>query len=140
MVTTHRFAAGLAAFGLILPTACTSSGPDGCNCPLAGPGSATIGLACRSGPPVVEITGPCTSTQTSPDKINVVSDTTGTCSVRLTFTNGATASAQIAFTAFTLPCGSDPSGCGETFSATPSSLSLGVECLDSGAGGGPPDR
>jgi hypothetical protein len=48
------------------------------------------------------------------------------------FANGTTSSTDITFASQWLPCGSEPHGCGEGVTATPSLVTVGNQCVDSG--------
>jgi hypothetical protein len=110
---------------------------DQCNCPPAGVGEATIELSCvPAAAPVVTTTGDgdCTVGRPDPRTIYVVIHVPGTCHVELAFANGTTSSTDITMTSQSqwLPCGSDPHGCGQGAVASPSLITLGAPCGDSG--------
>ena len=110
-----------------------------CNCP-AGGGETTIQLPCgTTDAPVVKTIGACTVAQPGPQTLYVVSDVAGTCHVELTLASGATSSTAIEFVSDWLPCGSDPHGCGQGVTATPSRVPIGNQCADAGVDAGSSD-
>jgi hypothetical protein len=119
-----------------------SSNDNNCNCP-AGNAEVVIQLPCGStGTPAVTAVGlaGCTADQRpgSPN-IFVDSDFPGTCHVTWTYPDGSGSSTDIVFTPIWEPCGSDPHGCGQGVTSTPSLVQIGNACADSGVDAGSPD-
>jgi hypothetical protein len=108
-----------------------------CNCP-DGTGEATLHLACAATPVVTTSEMECTAQQpVGSDEIFVTSGVAGTCHVVLTFAGGATLSTDIDFTPGAwLSCGSNPHGCGQNISASPSAVPIANVCVDAGLDGG----
>jgi hypothetical protein len=133
----HASALVAAALSVIVG-GCDSNGQGQCNCPMEGPGIATIWLPCGSTGVTAQATGVCTaSVAQGADRVDVQgTGGAGACTVQLDLGGGSTTAYQFQFTSAWVACGGDPHGCGQTGTASPAEVQLGSQCGSSGGGGG----
>jgi hypothetical protein len=134
-----------AAAVLTTNEACSPT-PD-CNCPLiADQVEIVVETSCTSVPLVsTQLTGPCTlANPDSSDELGtevcagysivlaVETSQPGTCGIAMTFANGFTWAISMPVEWRSLPCGSDPSGCGQELSASLMTFIVDA-CTEAGA-------
>jgi hypothetical protein len=146
----NRLLSLFAPASLVAVIACSSSvgvGPSSqCECPATGVWPlVAVELPCGSQSfPVIHLTGVCAGTNGLQDgQLVFGSMQGGTCGVSIAFPDGTTFSSTVEFEAESLPCGSNPQGCGVQvhpvgLSRSPTSvlaqLPMGPQCGDADAG------
>jgi hypothetical protein len=133
-----RIACGVLAATLALAAAGACSPDDNCNCPEGG-AQALVQLPCGQRAVALGLTGleGCeVDLHLGPETISVEGDSPGTCHVTWTYADGSTGSTDIIFTSIWIQCGSDPHGCGQGVTTSPSVVQIGDACGDTGVDAG----